>query len=194
LDAAQDCDWTWMFMDLRTRDRMDEWIQLALSAQQKGTDYPFTVFSRHDDKILGSTRYLDVRTPHRGVEIGWTWYTSKVWGTVVNPECKFLLLRHAFEDWRAVRVQLKTDGDNVHSQKAILKLGASFEGRLRNHRVRRDGSPADSMMYSITEEEWRTSVRSSLSSRVALLGQPTGIQGDSAAAALRQSADFTSTS
>ena len=87
----------------------------------------------------------------RGVEIGGTWYTSEVWGTVVNPECKFLMLRHAFEDWNAVRVQLKTDDNNVHSQNAILKLGAKFEGRLRNHRIRQDGAVGDSMMYSITE-------------------------------------------
>jgi RimJ/RimL family protein N-acetyltransferase len=89
-----------------------------------------------------------------------------VWGTVVNPECKFLLLRHAFEDWNAVRVQLKTDNNNVHSQNAILKLGAKFEGRLRNHRIRRDGSTGDSMIYSITDREWREGIKESLRKRI----------------------------
>jgi N-acetyltransferase len=157
-------------MDPREKKTMDEWIEIALHAQERGVEHPFTVFSRGDRKVLGSTRYTDVRPLHRGVEIGMTWYTSKVWGTVVNPECKFLLLEHAFEDWNAVRVQLKTDNNNIHSQNAILKLGARFEGRLRNHRVRRDGSSGDSMMYSITDGEWRESIKKSLRKRIDGLG------------------------
>ncbi|MDA4113297.1 MAG: GNAT family N-acetyltransferase [Thaumarchaeota archaeon] len=168
--AAQDSDWTWMSMDPREKEAMDDWIEIALGTEERGLEHPFTVFSRDEHRVLGSTRYMDVRPLHRGVEIGMTWYTSQVWGTAVNPECKFLLLQHAFEDWNAVRVQLKTDGNNVHSQKAILKLGARFEGRLRNHRVRRDGSPGDSMMYSITDGDWRESVKKSLRKRIDDLG------------------------
>ena len=166
LAAAQDSDWAWLSVDGREKGMMDKYIDAALSAQERGVEYPFTVFSREDHRVLGSTRYMDVRPLHRGVEIGGTWYTSKVWGTVVNPECKFLLLEHSFEDWNAVRVQLKTDNKNVHSQNAILKLGARFEGRLRNHRVRRDGSTGDSMMYSITDAEWRDGVKESLRKRI----------------------------
>jgi RimJ/RimL family protein N-acetyltransferase len=161
-----------MSMDARTKETMAEWIAVALRAQERGTEYPFTVFRRDDHSVIGSTRYMDVRPAHRGVEIGGTWYTSKVWGTVVNPECKFLLLRHAFEDWNAVRVQLKTDNNNLHSQKAILKLGAKYEGRLRNHRVRQDGSSGDTMMYSITDGEWRGSIKESLQKRIDDLTAP----------------------
>ena len=167
LKAAQDSDWTWMTLDGRTRKGMDDWIALALKSQEQGTEYPFTVLRKADREVLGSTRYMDVRPAQRGAEIGWTWYRSSVWGTVVNPECKFLLLRHAFEDWKAVRVQLKTDSNNIHSQNAILKLGAKFEGRLRNHRIRLDGSTGDTMMYSITDEEWKESIKTSLSVRIA---------------------------
>jgi RimJ/RimL family protein N-acetyltransferase len=159
-----------MSMEPTTKATMTEWIAEALKAEERGIEYPFTVFRRYDQRVLGSTRYMDVRPLHRGVEIGTTWYASKVWGTVVNPECKFLLLRHAFEDWNAVRVQLKTDNNNVHSQNAILKLGAKFEGRLRNHRVRRDGSTGDSMIYSITDREWRDSIKESLRKRIDDLG------------------------
>ena len=172
LGAAQDSDWSWMSMDARTKETMAEWIAVALRAQERGTEYPFTVFRRDDHSVIGSTRYMDVRPAHRGVEIGGTWYTSKVWGTVVNPECKFLLLRHAFEDWNAVRVQLKTDNNILHSQKAILKLGAKYEGRLRNHRVRQDGSSGDTMMYSITDGEWRGSIKESLQKRIDDLTAP----------------------
>ena len=97
---------------------------------------------------------MDIRHAAKGVEIGWTWYSPSVWGTKVNPEAKLLLLEHAFEDWEAIRVQLKTDHNNKHSQNAILKLGAKFEGQLRNHIIRRDGTIRHSMMYSITKEEW----------------------------------------
>ncbi len=166
LAAALDSDWAWMSMDARTKETMTEWIAVALRAQERGTEYPFTVFRRDDHSVIGSTRYMDVRPAHRGVEIGGTWYTSKVWRTVVNPECKFLLLRHAFEDWNAVRVQLKTDNNNLHSQNAILKLGATYEGRLRNHRVRQDGSFGDTMMYSITDGEWRGSIKETLQKRI----------------------------
>ena len=84
---------------------------------------------------------------------------------MVNPECKLLLLAHAFDDWGAVRVQLKTDNNNIHSQRAILKLGAKFEGRLRNHRFRADGTLRDTMMYSILLEEW-PEVKASLLKRI----------------------------
>ena len=152
-----------MSKDLSTKQSVDEWISDALQTQSRGEEYAFVVV--YQNKVVGSTRYMDIQTKSKGAEIGWTWYTKSVWGTVVNPECKFLLLRHAFEDWRAIRVQLKTDNNNLHSQKAILKLGAKFEGRLRNHRFRRDGSIRDTMMYSITSEEWPI-VKEGLSRRI----------------------------
>lgn len=152
LEAAGESDWTWMPMDLDSEQSVGEWVSDSLGAQSRGEEYPFVV--EHRNRIVGSTRYMDVQPKHKGAEIGWTWYTKSVWGTVVNPECKFLLLRHAFEDWRAIRMQLKTDVNNLHSQNAILKLGAKFEGRLRNHRFRKDGSVRDTMLYSITSYEW----------------------------------------
>jgi RimJ/RimL family protein N-acetyltransferase len=166
LPVARESDWSWMPVEPRTEREMTRWIEDALRAQERDTEYPFVVFSNETGDLLGSTRYMDVRIPQKGVEVGWTWYSSKVWGTVVNPECKFLLLQHAFEDWGAIRVQLKTDDKNVHSQGAILKLGAKYEGRLRNHRIRRDGSSGDSVMYSITVEEWQSQVKRSLRDRI----------------------------
>lgn len=166
LAAAQDSDWSWMTVDGTSEAGTVKWMQAALMAQEKGTEYPFVVRQKATDTIVGSTRYMDVRPAQKGVEIGWTWYSGRVWSTAVNPECKYLLMRHAFEDWGAIRVQLKTDNNNVHSQRAIMKLGAKFEGRLRNHRVRLDGSPGDSMMYSVTVQEWTDGVRNDLQRRI----------------------------
>jgi len=165
LAAAQNTDTTWLAADVKDEASLKTWIDESLAHEKSGTEYPFVVYSKDLDKMVGSTRYMDVRERHKGVEIGSTWYSSSVWGTVVNPECKYLLMQHAFEEWGAVRVQLKTDNLNTHSQGAILKLGAKFEGRLRNHRIRRDGSHGDSMMYSDTVEEW-PDIKKALLSRI----------------------------
>jgi RimJ/RimL family protein N-acetyltransferase len=139
-----------------------------MSAEKKGEAFAFAVRLRSQDRIVGSTSYFGVSSEHRRVEIGSTWYTADSQGTLVNPECKYLLLRHAFDDWGAIRVQLTTDANNLRSQRAILKLGARFEGKLRNHAIRADGSYRDSMMYSITAEGW-PEVKARLSDR---LGEP----------------------
>jgi RimJ/RimL family protein N-acetyltransferase len=119
-----------------------------------------------DGRIIGSTRYLDVQEEDRTAEIGWTWYEPPAWGTIVNPEAKFLLLRHAFEEWHAIRIALKTDVRNLRSQSAIARLGAVYEGTLRNQRIRPDGSYRDTPIYSIIESEW-PSVKRSLEARLA---------------------------
>ena len=93
------------------------------------TRVPFAVVWKADGRVAGSTRLMDIRPRHRGLEIGWTWYRRDLWGGPVNPECKYLLLRHAFEQWGAIRVCLKTDVLNTHSQNAIRKVGAKYEGR-----------------------------------------------------------------
>lgn len=172
LVAAHDTDTTWLPVDMNEGAAMKQWAEDALAQEKNGSQYPFVVYSKDLDRIVGSTRYMDVRERQKGVEIGWTWYSSKVWGTVVNPECKYLLMQHAFEEWGAIRVQLKTDDKNVHSQAAIMKLGAKFEGRLRNHRIRRDGSYGDSMMYSVTVEDWAEEVKKSLLERIETSSSP----------------------
>jgi RimJ/RimL family protein N-acetyltransferase len=162
--------WTWMSALPVTPESMEAWIAEALAAQESRLEYPFTVVRLADGRVVGSTRYMDVQLASKGVEIGWTWYAPDTWGTVVNPEAKFLLLRHAFEEWGAIRVQLKTDLKNLRSQAAIKKLGAKEEGILRSHRFRRDGTIRDSVMFSIIREEW-PAVKKVLEHRLA---QPSG--------------------
>ena len=169
VSAGEGFDWAWLSARLSDISSVENWIKEALEKERTGEEFPFVVISKPEGKIVGSTRYMDTRPHDKGTEIGWTWYSPKVWGTAVNPECKYLLLKHAFEDWEAIRVQLKTDNNNLHSQRAILKLGAKFEGRLRNHRFRRDGTIRDTMMYSITNSEW-PEVKASLLERLRALG------------------------
>lgn len=115
---------------------------------------PFAIVDRKSGRAIGATSYLDIQPADRSLEIGFTWIARAFQGTLVNPECKYLLFRHAFDDQQAVRVQLKTDLRNRHSQRAIEKLGAVREGVLRKHMIRPDGYIRDTVMYSVTLEEW----------------------------------------
>jgi N-acetyltransferase len=115
----------------------------------------YVMMLKESGEPVGSSSYLDIRSENRGLEIGRTWIMEDQRGTKVNPECKLLMLQHAFETLGCIRVQLKTDGRNLHSQRAIEKLGAVKEGTLRNHLIMPDGYQRDSVMYSILPDEWR---------------------------------------
>jgi RimJ/RimL family protein N-acetyltransferase len=115
---------------------------------------PFAIVAVEQGRAIGMTSYLDIRPRDRGLEIGFTWVAKPFQGTAINPECKYLLFRHAFEEQGAIRVQLKTDLRNLQSQAAIAKLGAVREGVLRKHMIRPDGYQRDSVMYSVTCDEW----------------------------------------
>jgi RimJ/RimL family protein N-acetyltransferase len=130
------------------------WIEAALGERETGVQMPFAIVERESGKAIGSTRYLSISPRDRGLEIGWTWLTPAAQRTAVNTECKYLLLRHAFEDLGAIRVQLKTDARNATSQRAIERLGAVREGLLRKHMIVQGGHQRDTVMYSITDDEW----------------------------------------
>ena len=130
------------------------WVRDILERAAAGTDVPFAVVHLASGRIAGATRYMDIRPTDHGLEIGGTWYGSEFQRTAVNTECKYLLLRNAFEALNCIRVQFKTDSRNVRSQRAIERLGAVREGTLRNHMILPDGTIRDSVYYSILESEW----------------------------------------
>jgi RimJ/RimL family protein N-acetyltransferase len=133
---------------------LHDWVLELLHQQEQGTDLPFAVIYLESGRAIGCTRYLNIQPTHRGVEIGGTWYGLDYQGTAVNPECKYLLLKHAFETLACIRVQFKTDARNLRSQHAIEALGAVKEGILRNHMITADGFIRDSVIYSILDREW----------------------------------------
>jgi N-acetyltransferase len=164
-EAGRNLDWEWMLGPLRNKDAVDQRIEEGLRLEERDEAYAFAVFIKQEERVVGSTAYLAINAERKRAEIGSTWYSPGMWGTAVNPECKLLLLKHAFEDWAAVRVELGADSNNVHSQHAILKLGAKLEGRLRNYRIRPDGTVGDTILYSIIDKEW-PDVKSKLLSRL----------------------------
>lgn len=147
----------WDFMlygNIETVEDMHNWVLDILARAQRGTDLPFVVIHLAAGRVAGATRYLNIMPKDRGLEIGGTWYGLEFQRTPVNTECKYLLLRHAFETLGCIRVQLKTDLRNERSQKAIERLGAVREGVLRNHMILPDGRYRDSVFYSILDREW----------------------------------------
>jgi len=129
-----------------------DWLQAT--AIEAPASLPFAIVLAETGEPVGSTGFLEIRERHRALEIGRTWIGQAWQGTMVNPESKYLLLRHAFETLGALRVQFKTDLNNVHSQRAIEKLGAVREGVLRNYQVRSNGLPRHTVMYSLIADEW----------------------------------------
>ncbi len=133
---------------------VESMIDEALVEARAGRQVPFAVIALTLSRAVGSTRYLDIRRENRGLEIGWTWLGASVQRTAVNTECKYLLLRHAFEVLGAIRVQLRTDLRNLRSQRAIERIGATREGVFRHERIMWDGYLRDSVFYSIIDGEW----------------------------------------
>lgn len=139
---------------LRTQVDLEAYIAAAAEAAGRGTEQPFFIRDRETGAPLGTTRYMTISRNDRNLEIGHTWLGRRAWRTRVNTECKFLLLSHAFEQLRVMRVQFKTDARNARSRAAIERLGAKFEGILRNHMLVRGGVARDSAYYSVIDTEW----------------------------------------
>ena len=147
----------WTYLPRRAFNSVEDaegWIKACVAQLVTGKRVHFAVMHRETAKTVGSTGYLDIERAHRTLEIGMTWYGVDWQRTGVNTECKYLLLRHAFEGMGARRVSFKTDSRNERSRRAILRLGAVEEGTLRNHRIARDGMDRHSVFYSVIDREW----------------------------------------
>ena len=164
--GADDAIWSYLprpaFASL---DDASGWIEMCVQRNRSGERVQFAVAHLGEGRAIGSTGYLDIDRPNRALEIGMTWYGLAYQRTAVNTECKYLLLRHAFDDLGALRVCLKTDSRNVRSQQAIERIGAKREGTLRNHRITWDGVNRHSVFYSIIDSEW-PAVRSALEAKL----------------------------
>lgn len=154
-EVGQDPDlWTWTPYRIKTRKEMHTYVQTALDWQEIGTALPFVTIEQATDRVVGSTRFGNIDTGNRRVEIGWTWIGQPWQRTAVNTEAKFLMLQHAFEVWHCIRVELKTDVLNERSRAAILRIGAKEEGIFRHHIITDSGRLRDTVYFSIINDEW----------------------------------------
>lgn len=146
--------WHWTPVRLTNQDDVLAFVEEALAEQRAGTAVPFATMLTDGDQVIGSTRFMSIVPAHRRVEIGGTWIAPAWQRTRANTESKYLMLQHAFEEWKCMRVELKTHAQNVKSRAAILRIGAKEEGTLRKHMLQADGSVRDSVYYSILDDEW----------------------------------------
>ena len=143
----------------------DPYFDAALARSDGEREIAFAVLLLEPRRHVGMTRFLALEPAHRRLEIGSTWYNPTVWAGDVNPECKLLLMRHAFETLGYHRVELKTDARNQRSRDAISRLGATQEGVFRKHMVMADGHIRDSVWFSVIDIEW-PDVRAGLERRL----------------------------
>ncbi len=146
--------WKWIPVPVRTVEEMSSYVQTALNEQTKGSALPFALIERDSGRIIGSTRYSNIDRDHHRLEIGWTWVARQWQRTAINTEAKYLLLRHAFETLKCIRVELKTDSLNERSRAAILRIGAREEGTFRNHMITASGRIRHTVYFSILDSEW----------------------------------------
>lgn len=146
--------WRWIPDPVRTPQEMAAYLEIALADQARGVSLPFAIVEKKSGQVIGSTRYANIERAHRRVEIGWTWVARQWQRTAANTECKYLLLRHAFETLGSMRVELKTDSLNEKSRNAILRIGAKQEGVFRNHMITASGRIRHSIYFSIIDSEW----------------------------------------
>lgn len=129
-------------------------FESALSDRALGKAYPFLMCLADSGRVIGTTRLLDVQPQDKKVEIGVTWMARECWGSGINMEGKQLLLEHCFDTLGVNRVQFRAKADNARSRRALEKIGATFEGVMRQDKLEPNGRPRDTAFYSIVRAEW----------------------------------------
>jgi len=154
--AKDDVDEIFEWIPYRMKSQADfqQVVEKAFNEQKRGESVVFATVERGSGRVIGSTRFMNIDRANRRVEIGSTWIAPAWQRTAVNTEAKYLMLRHAFEAWKCIRVELKTDARNQKSRNAILRIGAKEEGTLRRHVITWTGRVRDSVYFSILDNEW----------------------------------------
>jgi len=164
--------WRWMPVAIQTPGDMRTYIETALAGRDSGREMPFATIEVDSGRVIGGTRYLNIEPAHRRLEIGYTWLAPAWQRTAANTEQKLLMLGHAFNDLGALRVEFKTDSLNEKSRAALLGIGATEEGTMRNHMITQGDRRRHSVYFSVIEEEW-PQIRQHLEARLARLKKPT---------------------
>ena len=158
--------WQFSLVAIQQQEDLEGYIHSAVKSREDKTAYPFIVFDKNTQTYVGSTRYYDMQLEFKTTQLGYTWYSQKVWGTGLNAHCKFLLLQFAFEKMDLKRVEFRADNDNKRSIAAMQKIGCTTEGVLRSHLPRPNGTRRDSIVLSITQEEWYSQVKTLIQSQL----------------------------
>ncbi|MDO6568488.1 GNAT family protein [Alteromonas sp. 1_MG-2023] len=163
------CDgklWDLWFTSVPQPESINAYISVALQQQKDGLSQPFAVVNKLSGKVIGSTRFCNIDSKNKRVEIGYTWYAKSYQRSSVNTECKLALLKYAFEVLDVIAVEFRTHWHNLGSRNAIARLGAKQDGVLRQHQRLPDGSFRDTVVFSIIDSEW-AAVKNNLTHKLA---------------------------
>jgi RimJ/RimL family protein N-acetyltransferase len=150
----------------QTLEATERYVATAVQWRKDGTALPFVTTLRSTGEIIGSTRFANFTPEHKRVEIGWTWLSTKFQRSSANTEAKYLMLKYAFEELGLIRVELKANALNAKSRAAMERIGAQYEGCLRQHFVMTNGIVRDTVYYSILADEWSGSVKKRLEAMI----------------------------
>lgn len=161
--------WRYSLMRINSLSGFHNYIHQALQARKDHKEYPFIVFDKRTQRYAGSTRFYDIQLANKSLQLGYTWYGKSFQGTHVNKHCKFLLFEFAFETMGMERIELRADARNERSKQAMLSIGCTLEGCLRNHLPTGDGSRRDSIILSVLQQEWGQAIKASLREKLLAL-------------------------
>lgn len=157
--------WELWYTSAPNPENVKVYIETAVTEYKEDRSLPFVIVRKEDNQIVGTTRFMNANSKHKRLEIGTTWYSKSAQRTGINTECKYLLLKYAFETLNCIAVEFRTHFHNVQSRNAIARLGAKQDGILRNHSIDKSGNLRDTVVFSIINNEWNT-VKQSLEFRM----------------------------
>ena len=158
--------WSYSLVAIHNSADLENYIQTAIKARAHKTAYAFIVFDKLLNEYVGCTRFYDIQLAFQTIQIGYTWYGKKCWGTKLNENCKYLLLEFAFDQMGFERVEFRADNNNKRSIAAMQKIGCTVEGVLRNHLPMPTGKRRDSIVLSILKEDWNASLKQTLAAQL----------------------------
>ncbi len=161
--------WKFSLVAVQGEEGLKNYIETAIEQKNKGTEYPFIVFDKRTHEYAGSTRFYDIQSANKTLQIGYTWYGKAFQGTGLNKNCKLLLLQFAFEQLEMERVEFRADNNNDKSKAAMKSIGCIEEGVLRSHLTYTNGKRRDSIILSILKNEWESGVKEKLIEKISIL-------------------------
>ena len=160
--------WQFSLISLTDTKELKKYIDTALKLYAQETEYPFIVFDKQSEQYAGCTRFYDIQTTNKTLQLGYTWYGKNFQGTGLNKNCKFLLLQFAFEELQMERVEFRADNRNTKSIAALKSIGCNQEGILRSHLILPTGERRNSVVLSILKKEWSSGVKENLIKKINL--------------------------
>ncbi len=154
--------WKYSLIQASSPEKMKIYIDKAIEGRLNKNSYPFLVFDKRTNQYAGSTRFYDIQSDNATLQLGFTWYGKEFQGTGINKNCKYLLLKFAFEVLKIERVEFRADNENIRSINAMKSIGCVVEGVLRGNNYKPDGSRRDSIVLSILKDEWNKTIKEKL--------------------------------